>query len=144
MDCPRCDSSRHVKAGIVKQRQRYRCKGYGYHYTVKKRSPRIPDSIKRFAVQLHLEGLGFRSIERLLGVSHVSVMNWVAGFAERFAPLRSPTKPAAAEIDELHGYVGRKKNTAGFGLLLIDFGTGSSISLLATEAQRLVEGFGTP
>ena len=60
MDCPKCDSSRHVKAGTVKQRQRYRCKGCGYHYTVKRRSPRIPESIKRFAVELYLEELGFR------------------------------------------------------------------------------------
>jgi DNA-binding NarL/FixJ family response regulator len=30
-------------------------------------------SVKRQALQLYLEGLGFRSIGRFLGVSHVSV-----------------------------------------------------------------------
>ena len=113
MDCPRCASCRHVKAGIARQRQRYRCKGCGYHYTVKKRSPRIPDSVRRFAVRLYLEGLGFRSIERLPGTDHAGVTDWVAGFSEKLAALRSPTKAAAVGIDELHGYAGRKKNTAG-------------------------------
>ena len=115
-----------------------------YRYTVKRRSSKIPDSIKRFAVQLYPEGLGFRSIERLLGAGHVSAMNWVAGFSEKLATLRSPTKPAVVEIDELHGYVGQKKNTAGFELPSIDFSGVTSGSLLATEAQRPAEGFGGP
>ena len=144
MDCPKCGSDHYVKDGIANRRQRYKCKKCDCRYTVKRRSSKIPDSIKCFALQPYLEGLGFRSIERLLGVSHVSVMNWVAGFAEKLAPLRSPTKPAAVEIDELHGYVRQKKNTAGFGLLSIDFGGGTSGSLLATEAQRPAEGFGGP
>ena len=110
MDCPKCGSDHYVKDGIANRRQRYKCKKCGYRYTVKRRSSKIPDSIKRFALQPYPEGLGFRSIERLLGVSHVSVMNWVAGFAEKLAPLRSPTKPAAVEIDELHSYVHQKKN----------------------------------
>ena len=29
------------------------------------------------ALQLYLEGVSYREIERLLGISHVSVMNWV-------------------------------------------------------------------
>ncbi|MBK8444017.1 MAG: helix-turn-helix domain-containing protein [Sphingobacteriales bacterium] len=29
------------------------------------------------ALQLYIEGVPFREIERILGVSHVSVMNWV-------------------------------------------------------------------
>ncbi|WP_303311386.1 helix-turn-helix domain-containing protein [Hymenobacter sp. BT730] len=29
------------------------------------------------ALQLYMEGVSYREIERLLGVSHVSVMNWV-------------------------------------------------------------------
>ncbi|MBA4259270.1 MAG: hypothetical protein C0446_08900 [Chitinophaga sp.] len=29
------------------------------------------------SLQLYIEGISFREIERILGVSHVSVMNWV-------------------------------------------------------------------
>ena len=29
------------------------------------------------ALQLYIEGISYREIERILGVSHVSVINWV-------------------------------------------------------------------
>jgi len=41
-----------------------------------------------------------------------------------------------AELDEMHSYIGNKKTTAGFGLLLIDLEKNSSTSLLATEATQ--------
>jgi hypothetical protein len=40
------------------------------------------------------------------------------------------------EVDEMHSYIGSKKTTAGYGLLLIDMGKDSSISLLATGAMK--------
>mmetsp|Transcript_262 Transcript_262/g.123 ORF Transcript_262/g.123 Transcript_262/m.123 type:complete len:118 (-) Transcript_262:2486-2839(-) len=109
MNCPKCDSSIFTKDGIVKQKQRYKCKKCNFRYTVKKRSPKVPNSTKRFAIELYLEGLGFRAIERLLGVSNVSVMNWVAEHAKKLVPLKSPTEPTIIEIDELHSYVDSKK-----------------------------------
>ena len=76
MDCTRCKSSNKVKRGVINGRQRYTCKDCGYNYTVVQKSTSKPDSIKRKALQLYLEGLGFRSIGRILQVSHVSVYNW--------------------------------------------------------------------
>ncbi|WP_321430524.1 hypothetical protein [uncultured Methanolobus sp.] len=38
MNCPRCKSSDSTKNGIVGGRQRYRCSGCGYNYTVEKKS----------------------------------------------------------------------------------------------------------
>ena len=38
------------------------------------------------------------------------------------------------EVDEMHSYIGSKKTTVGYGLLLIDMASDSSTSLLATEA----------
>ena len=77
MDCTRCKSSNKVKRGVINGRQRYTCKDCGYSYTVVQKSTSKPDSIKRKALQLYLEGLGFRSIGRILQVSHVSVYNWI-------------------------------------------------------------------
>jgi hypothetical protein len=39
------------------------------------------------------------------------------------------------ELDEMHSYVGRKKTTNGFGLVLIEKQENTLISLLETEAQ---------
>ena len=142
MNCPRCDSSNFVKDGIVGKRQRYRCKECNYRYTVTERSSRIPDSTKRLAIEMYLEGLGFRSIGRLLGVSNVSVMNWIAAHSGKLASLRSPGKPAIVGIDELQNYLKQKENADGFGLLLIDFSADSPCSLLATGAKKPTENHG--
>ena len=46
------------------------------------------------------------------------------------------------EVDEMHSYIGSKKTTVGYGLLLIDMEKDSSTSLLATEATKQQQSFG--
>ena len=62
--CPKCGSEKCVKDGIVKGKQRYRCKHCNFRHTVQYRG-KSPD-VKRQALELYLEGLGFRSIGRFL------------------------------------------------------------------------------
>ncbi|AKB35134.1 Mobile element protein [Methanosarcina siciliae C2J] len=40
-------------------------------------------------------------------------------------------------MDEMHTYIGNKKNIAGSGLLLIELGKSSSTALLAAEERKL-------
>ena len=75
--CPRCGKEAITKAGMVKDKQRYKCKPCAFHFTVAKEGKSIESNIVKRALQLYLEGLSYRDIERFLGVSHVSVMNWV-------------------------------------------------------------------
>jgi transposase-like protein len=77
LHCPKCNSSDYVKSGVVKERQRYRCKSCGYFFTVLKQGKSIDPYYVVKALQLYIEGVTLREIERILGVSHVSVMNWV-------------------------------------------------------------------
>ncbi|MBC6410707.1 MAG: hypothetical protein GDA42_09675 [Ekhidna sp.] len=50
----------------------------------------------RSSLRLYLEGMSFRGIERVLGVSHVSVINWVIKVWKGFKALaygrRKPDK----------------------------------------------------
>ncbi len=62
MNCPRCTSAVRIKPGKIKGRQRFKCKECGFHYSVKLKSTAKPKSLKKYALQLYLEGLGFRSI----------------------------------------------------------------------------------
>ncbi len=143
MDCPKCKSGKKIKNGIIKGVQRYKCKSCGYNYTVERRSYDYPFSTKKKALQLYLEGLGFRSIGRILGVSNVTVLNWVKSFGEEVAKLQSETQDIEfVEVDEMHSYIGYKKTTVGFGLLLIDLAKDSLTSLLAIEAQKPQKSFG--
>ena len=78
--CPSCQSQNYTKAGVVNDKQQYKCKDCNYFFTVAKLGKKVDDYYVSKALQLYLEGLSYREIERLLGVSHVSVSNWVKKF----------------------------------------------------------------
>jgi insertion element IS1 protein InsB len=64
------------------------------------------------ALQLYLEGLSLRGIERLLKISHVTVLKWVRQWGKAIARLRREAEPKEVrqvEIDELCSYIGEKK-----------------------------------
>lgn len=126
MNCPKCNGINIVKDGIIKGKQRYFCKSCDYHYTVQQRSNIKSSDIKRQALELYLEGLGFRSIGRFLRVSHVAVYNWIKSFGEQLDAIKHDTPVEVMELDEMHSYIGSKKSIAGYGLLLIDMGKDSS------------------
>ncbi len=75
--CPKCKSEKIAKSGVVKGRQRYRCKECNYFFTVLKEGKNIDPYYVIKALQLYIEGVTLREIERILGISHVTVMNWV-------------------------------------------------------------------
>lgn len=78
VSCPKCsDHEAVVKSGIVKDKQRYLCKKCAYNFTVQKVGKKIDNYYIVKAIQLYLEGLSLREIERVLGVSHSTISNWI-------------------------------------------------------------------
>ncbi len=131
MNCPKCKNDNNIKDGIAKGKQRYKCKFCNYRYTVEIKSTAKPKNTKRQALELYLEGLGFRSIGRFLGVSHVSVYQWIKAFGENVEEIRNDDKIEIIEMDEIHTYIGDKKTTVRFGLLLIEMEKDLSTAYLA-------------
>jgi transposase len=109
MNCPRCKNPNHKKNGKISGRQRYQCSDCGYNYSVELKSTASSTSVKRQALQLYLEGFGFRSIGRLLGVSHVSVQNWIKKFGQDLEDLKSENEITIVELDEMYTCIGNKK-----------------------------------
>jgi len=134
LDCPRCSSAVRVKSGVIQGRQRYKCKECQYFYTVSHKSDTGTPDQRRMAVNLYLESLGFRSIGRYLGFSHVVIYQWIKALGEEVSQIRRPAAQIV-ELDEMHSYVGHKKTIVGFGLLLIDLGNASSMLSLGGEAS---------
>jgi transposase-like protein len=134
LNCPRCSSVDRVKSGVLKGRQRYKCKACQYFYTVHHKSDTATPEKRRMALTLYLEGLGFRSIGRILGFSHVAIYQWIKALGEVVAQIKRHAAQIV-EMDELHSYVGHKKTIAGSGLLLIDLGNASSMLSLGHEAS---------
>ncbi|OAV63858.1 Transposase [Bacteroidales bacterium Barb6XT] len=61
-----------------------------------------PGSMKKQALRLYLEGSGFRSIGRLLGVSNVSVLNWIRKFGKETQELNLESKETGTvEVPEV-------------------------------------------
>jgi hypothetical protein len=83
---------------------------------------------KRQALELYLEGLGLRSIGRILKFSNVSILNWVKAFGEALSEIKREEPVQVMELDEMHSYIGSKKTIAGYGLLLIEMKKDSSIA----------------
>jgi transposase-like protein len=121
LPCTRCQHLRTVKNGRSRHgHQRYSCLSCKATFGETDHR-RIDDEKRRSALDHYLEGIGLRATERLVGVSHNSVMNWVrqevAGKAlERVdaADIR------VVEADELWTYVEQKKRQPGCGGLLIE------------------------
>jgi transposase-like protein len=136
MICSRCGSASHCKAGVINGRQRYKCKECGYYYTVEKKSDVKPVETRRMALEMYLEGVGFRAIGRLLKISYGTVYQWIKkwGRSHDLPVGNDPLK--VVELDEMHTYVGEKKTTDGYGLLLIDMEKGISLLSVGTGQQR--------
>ena len=128
MDCPKCGKQASCKDGRVSGRQRYLCKDCNHRYTVAQRSGTGDKAIKRQALELYLEGLGFRSIGRLLGFSNVTILNWIRTFGKQLDAIKNDNPVQVIEMDEMHSFVGSKKTIAGYGLLLIDMEKDSSVA----------------
>jgi len=109
MKCIKCSSESRIKFGKANGVQRHKCKSCGYLYTVERRSTEKPPETKNKAIGLYLEGLGFRAIGRLLGISHGTVYQWVKKLGESAGLPATEKSVAVVELDEIHSYVGRKK-----------------------------------
>ncbi|MBV8883624.1 MAG: IS1 family transposase [Chroococcidiopsidaceae cyanobacterium CP_BM_RX_35] len=106
MKCPQCQSS-NLRNGYQNRKQRFECKdcdrlfrdsyeARGYHLQVKKN-----------CLEMYLNGMEFRAIERVTCIHHASIMNWVKESAEEL-PEDEEDHPIVAELDELQTFIGRK------------------------------------
>ena len=121
--CPKCSSTKVIKSGIIKNRQRFQCKKCRYYFTVSKLGKNIDDYYVIKALQLYLEGVSYREIERLLGVSHVSVMNWVKKY-HISAPERYDYRPTYQILShaELQVFLADMDNLRGSGMVITELG----------------------
>ena len=59
---------------------------------------------------MYVNGSGFRTLERIKGVHHTTVITWVKQVGERLPDTDDPeTIPEVGELDELETFVASKK-----------------------------------
>ncbi len=120
MNCQTCGSDNVVKNGASRHgRQRWLCRACG-----KTCGPwdhrRVAIARRAAALAHYRAGAGLRATERLVGVSHNAVMNWL--LAELEGTALAATAPGEVEwvgADEIWSHLALKKRPAGCGGLLI-------------------------
>ena len=115
--CKGCGGEEHVKNGLMRGKQRYRCKACGLNFT--DTPPRgMPLRLKAEAVLLYLSGLSMNRTAKLLGVSTPTVMAWIERFAETYAQKPEPEGRALViELDEMWHYLKKSRTSSGSGRL---------------------------
>jgi len=121
--CPKCQNNHIVKSGVINNKQRYLCKKCNYFFTVNKIGKKIDDYYVTKALQLYLEGLSYREIERIIGVSHVTISNWVRTFNVK-KPSQANYHPTYKIFNhlELVEYIKNKELLSGAGMIITELG----------------------
>ena len=142
MLCPKCKTKKYTKNGFALQKQRYKCKNCGCNFT---QNQKHGASIERKlqALQLYLEGMGFRAIGRTLKVSNVTVLNWIRDFGKSIKHYVQTEFPDdirqidVVEIDEMWHFTKKKNEKFGYGSLSKDPLRKSSAFQLAVVVKKL-------
>jgi transposase-like protein len=123
INCPKCQNTHVVKSGIVKGRQRYNCKSCNYSFTVLKDGKNIDPYYVIKALQLYIEGVSLREIERLIGISHVSVLNWVRKYKIK-APENNEYRPTYKVLKhaELIDFLSDRDAIKNAGMIITELG----------------------
>lgn len=114
--CPKCRSIEIRKDGIVKERQRFRCKNCDYRFTVQHIGK--PINKKREALLMYLSGFDYRTIGEVISISHVSVFKWIKEFGKPLTSIKmDKQKPVTFfDIEQFH-----KNNKNIRAIILIGF-----------------------
>ena len=121
--CPKCQGNQIIKSGVINNKQRYLCKKCNYFFTVNKIGKKIDEYYVTKALQLYLEGLSYREIERIIGVSHVTVSNWVKSYNIK-KPSQGNYHPTYKIFNhlELVEYIKNEDLLSGAGMIITELG----------------------
>ena len=108
--CKGCGGEEHVKNGLMRGKQRYRCKACGLNFTDTP-ARGMPLAMKASAVLLYVSGLSMNRTGKLLGVSTPTIQAWIEQFAKVYAQKPAPEGRAVViEIDEMWHYVKKTRS----------------------------------
>jgi len=97
MNCPKCGSTYINKNGHCRGKQNYRCKVCGRQFVESRSVKGYSEDAKQICLKMYRDGAGFRAIERVTGISHNTVINWVKQSEDS-------TLPESDEQSEQHSY----------------------------------------
>lgn len=121
-----------IKSGFVKEQQRYHCKTCSFHFTINNRG--VASDIKRLALHLYLEGLSYRAISRVTGVSDVAIAKWIRPLKKSLHPIRKQ-QIRVTELHRLEHFFITKELFNKFGWLLIGLEENKDVCLFGSYSS---------
>ena len=115
ISCKHCRAAVYVKNGIVRGLQRYRCEACGRNFTMTPPKGK-PPAMKALALMLYAMGnMSFCGIARILGISDVTVLNWVRDAGHRLPEPAVTAGTVIITLDEMWHFLEKKLGSSGFG-----------------------------
>lgn len=78
MQCPWCNSNHVNKNGRKKGKQNYRCIDCKKQFIDSYDRRGYPQEIKQECLNMYVSGMRFREIEKVKGIHHTTISNWVS------------------------------------------------------------------
>ena len=115
--CPECKSTHINKNGKKKGKQNYLCIDCRRQFIDCYQPHRgYSDEVRGECLKMYVNGMGFRAIERVKGIHHTTIINWVKKVGAILPDAYDPEViPQVGELDELETFVGAKKTKFGSG-----------------------------
>ena len=88
-----------------------------HKYTPEPKAQGYPESVRKRAVEMYVDGGNFRRIARHLKVAPRTVSLWVTDLAEALPQTPMPEEVKEAEMDEMFTFIGDKKTGSTFSPL---------------------------
>jgi transposase-like protein len=82
INCPSCNSQDVHKAGIIDERQRYRCKSCSKYFFAENKRKRRLGAEARIAALMYIAGATNKSIQEALEASYALTSKWLQGADE--------------------------------------------------------------
>jgi transposase-like protein len=108
MECPKCHSRSTRKDGYQNGKQGFECEDCGSIFREFYHLKRYHPQVQKICLQMYLNGRGFRGIERVTDVHHITIMNWVKESAENLPEDEGGYHPIVVWLNELQTYIGSK------------------------------------
>jgi transposase-like protein len=129
-NCKHCGSEKLRKNGFNRGKQRYFCKDCGKSQVEGDNREKYSEAVKNAALFMYLEGIGFRSIARILRkifsikINYQLIIYWIKNFGKsvefRAKLVEKSRKIPVLELDELYTYIKKNSIKSEYGLLLIE------------------------
>jgi transposase len=93
----------------------------------------VAPELKRLAIHLYLEGMGYRAISRITGISDVAIAKWINPLKLSLLPMRKKSI-RVKELHKLEHFFLTKDLFNNFGWLLIGIEENKNLCLFGSYA----------